>query len=100
MSKFTDEQIKFLESAVTLTTVGGRICIDCVATDIYGSVDGTIHRHVLKNVKGTIFGSVNGSVVFGVGGDVGDDVGGKVYGTIQGWSAWKYFLEFLKRLFK
>ena len=92
MSKFTDEQIKFLEQAIELKTVDGKIRI----RNVYNDIDGFVLGNVRADVRGNVGGSVGGNVEGSVEGSVGGNVWGKVYGTIQGWSAWKYFLEFLK----
>lgn len=51
MSKFTEEEIKFLEQAIELETIDGEMQIRRVLTSVRGSVGGSV------------CGSVKGSVV-------------------------------------
>ena len=76
MSKFTDEQIKFLEQAVTLITLpGGKLSI--------GSVNGS----VLDGVNGSVFGKIGGEVYGIVEGNVWGNINGNV-GSVNGDVGW------------
>lgn len=52
MGKFTQEEIKFLEEAITLTTLFGQPAIKSIQTSVYGDVKGDVWGDVEGNVLG------------------------------------------------
>lgn len=60
MSRFTDEQIKFLEENVKLNWDVDGVKIDCVRCDIV-EVMGTI-RWVWGDIKSFVWGNVEGKI--------------------------------------
>ena len=70
MTKFTDEQIKYLETKITFLDEGdvkkGFSVEGDVEGSVWGNVGGSVEGDVLGNVggsvEGDVFGSVEGSV--------------------------------------
>ena len=77
-SKFTEEELEYLEENITLTRDGGFIVIDDVNCDVAGSIRGDVCGDIEGNVRGDIDGDVDGCV----GGDVLGSVQGDVYGNV------------------
>lgn len=105
MSKFTEEQLKFLEKVIKLgKDEEERPCILKVRCsikgnvwgDVEGDIGGSVRGNVEHNINGIVFGCVKGNVwrdiegyVFGniggsVRGDVLGDIEGNVFGNIKG----------------
>ena len=97
MSKFTDEEIKFLEENVEVMDCGTGITplyrIESINTHVFGGINGNVMGAITFTVQGDIKSCIMGNV----GGDIWGNVNGKISGTIGG-GFWFNFWKLVKGL--
>ena len=82
MTKFTKEQLEYLETNVEMCE--DRLGINVIRGDIYSYVGGNIHGNISGNVGGIIYGDISGNVGGNVLGDVEGNIEGILWGTVDG----------------
>jgi NTP pyrophosphatase (non-canonical NTP hydrolase) len=82
MTKFTDEQQKFLEDIVSFK--GDTFDIKHVSGNVLGNVMGHVFNDVEGGIWGSVFEGVKGDVGGNIEGHVEGDVWGNVWGNVRG----------------